>query len=62
MISKEFRQFVLSLGIFAIGALILSAAFTPPDPFIQSVAWLAALPVVLVGSYYLVYGIGFEWT
>lgn len=62
MLSKEFAQFLLTLAIFAIGSLILSAAFTPPDPFTQAVAWLAALPVVLVGSYYLAYSLGFEWT
>jgi hypothetical protein len=62
MLYKEFGQFLLSLAIFMTGSLILSAAFTPPDPYTQAVAWLSALPVVLVGSYYLAYRLGFEWT
>ena len=62
MLTKEFGQFILSTLIFATVALILSAAFTPPDPFTQAVAWLAAQPVVLVGSYYLAYTLGYEWT
>jgi len=62
MLSREFGQFLLSLVIFTTVALILSAAFTPPDPFTQAVAWLAAQPVVLVGSYYLAYILGYEWT
>jgi hypothetical protein len=62
MLSKEFGQFLVSLVIFTMVALLLSVAFTPPDPFTQAVAWLAAQPVVVVGSYYLAYTLGYEWT
>jgi hypothetical protein len=60
--SEEFRQFLIGTAVLMIGAFILGAVVSPPDPFTQIAVTAVFLPVVLVGSYALAYRRGFEWT
>jgi Flp pilus assembly protein TadB len=62
MASEEFRQFLIGTAVLMIGAFIVGAVVSPPDPFTQVAVTTVFLPVVLVGSYALAYRRGFEWT
>ena len=53
METPAFKQFLLSLAFLGTGAFVLSAVFTPPDPFSQLRTLVS--PLVLSGSYLFVY-------
>lgn len=61
MTAENFRQFLVTVFVLAVAALVLAAVVTPPDPFSQIRALGVLFPVALVCAYLLTYRAGLTW-